>query len=463
MGRKHYKEAIGNVRQLQHLGFGARCPIDEVGGDTIAFGNAGHGRYITQNQDLFTAAGRGGTVYGLKPLYVGWQMNASFIVESSCDFTIKAGIISRNTTALSHPASLTGLINQPVAWGGQIEHTIQLGGDQSSHAVADTGVAYEAGQQFLIRTTAEVVPASANNPRKLLQSIQNFRNVTHTRGIVHGDPATPTDTTARANITSKGGGFVHGISSFVTTGLSNATSVNFNTYLLPALIVGYSERPQVSILVIGDSNAYGQGDANPGDGQGAFGYIERGLRTTASGVTACALWVRSGATLAHYENITTNQPNQLFSAAHLFTHLLQQISGNSVSLGLSEMKRLTILGWKQAKARGLKVIQLSSLPRTTSSANTTVATGWEVGGVRDQYNAWCASVVGQKINAAGDIVSNGTVYLDVYWDILSIVQNPATNLWLDSSYTTDGTHMSATAHALAGAGIATLANNLTIY
>lgn len=446
----NYKKDVGNIKQLQHLGFGCRAPILEAGGDSGTVGT----QYTNQGQELHTVAGRGGRVYGLLPVFVAWLMSSSTVISCSNDFTVKAGLYasSTNLTVLASPYTN----NVPSTWNGLIEQTLQRSSDQFTSVGSLREFLFQPNQQIAVRYTFEATPAGTPNTRKLPYSVQTYRSLNFSKALYHED------TTARADSASLGSGFVHNTNSIVSTGLTNPSSVNSNAYACPALLLGHSDFIQPSVLVIGDSNAYGTGDQSGGDGQGAYGYIERAFRITDAGVTACALWVRSGATLAHYD--IGSASTQLFSAGHFFTHLLNQLSGNSIGGGVSlaELKRLTINGWRKARSKNLKTIQLSSLPRT-NAGNTAVAAGWEVGGVRDQYNAWCASVVGQPINEAGNIDTvNGTVWLDSYWDILSAVQNPVNNLWLSNTYSADGIHMTATAHALAALLLKVFANTLTV-
>jgi lysophospholipase L1-like esterase len=427
MGRKHYKQVIGNTKKLQCIALGGRAPLNINGG-------AGDSnRTTTEAQKLFTAGGRGGAIGGVRPMLSNWRLDSSGILEGENSMRIAASMlipVAGNARIYTFAGQIFGMVGK------------------GANLIADAGFDLDvtAGEQFLMRTAAQVSTSGFTMVGGNIAASSSDVSQSHTVSII---PATEADNCS---------GRVHVNTTF--TGYAPTTGATAIWPFTPSIALGFSERPQPAILVIGDSNAQGTGDTTTG--VGALGYVERGLLTTASGVTACSLWVRSGMTLGIY---TVGNAARLFEAAEYHTHFIQQVSGNSISGGasLATMKQLTVLAWKCAKIRNLKVIQISSLPRTTSSANTTVATGWEVGGLRDQYNTWAQSVVGQKIDANGDIVSNGTVYLDAYWNVLDLLQDPVTNLWLSGTYTTDGIHMSATAHALAATRIATLADALTVY
>ena len=428
-GKVNYRQAVGNSKNLSCVALGGRVPININGGS----GNSN--LTATESQKLCNAAGRGGNIGGIRPMLVNWRLDSSTIIKGENSMRVGASMLNPLT-------------------GSAIEYTFRgelfpLVG-KNAVVIADQGFDMDvsAGEQFLIRCGAQVSTSGYT-----MVGGNNTASVTYDLSRSHTDSIAPADEAADS------GGRFHDNGS-MGVGYTPTNGVNASFPYTPACILGFSEKAQPSVFVIGDSNAYGTGDAGNGDGQGAVGYIERGLRTTAKGVTAGTLWVRSGGTLNLYNSTTTGQ---LFRAAQYHTHFLQQLSGNSVSGGLTlaQMKQRTIIGWKAAKLRGLKVIQLESLPRT-NSGNTAVVSGWEVGGLRDQYNAWAKSVVGQKIDANGNTDSSSEIYLDEYWEINDLVQDPATNLWLSASYTSDGIHLSATGHALAAARIASLANNLEV-
>lgn len=430
MGRKHYKTIIGNTKKLQCVALGGRIPGGTNGG--ASDGN----RTATMAQKLFNAGGRGGSVGGIRPMYSNWRLSTTSSIDGENTITIGASMLTP-LTGFAWPYSFNGEIAAKLGRGANI--------------IADFGFDFSLAPnaQFLIRSGAQVSTSGYLMPGG------NAPASAYDIGKSHTDNVLP------ANEASYWGGRVNDNGNIATYAPTNGA--NPLNQFTPSCILGYSEQPQVAVLVVGDSNAFGQGDVTLGDGQGAIGYIERGLRSTASGVTAGSFWGRGGATLAQY---TAGNSIRLFEAAEYHTHFLQQLSGNSISAGtsLATMKQLTVLGWQKAKLRNLRTIQLSSLPRVNTT-NTAVVSGWEVGGVRDQYNSWAQSVVGQKIDSNGDISTSGKVYLDYYWDVLDLLQDPATNLFLSSTYISaaDGTHLTQTGHTLAATRIATLANLLQVY
>ena len=427
-----YKEVIGNVRHLQIISIGARAPLNVNGG--AADGN----RRTAESQKLCNLGGRGGRIGGIKVGYVNWRLDSSTIISGANSIFIGASML----------APFTGPA-QKYTFNGNDFLLVKRGGlvisDQEMY------MDLEPNEQILIRSGAQTTDAAHTIVGGGLNGSLSFDlSRSHTDLIAPADEAS--DCSGRVhNNGSMGGGY------------SPTDGINSLFPFTPALVLGYSERPQPAVFLIGDSNAYGTKDAANGDGQGCIGYIERGFRASASGVTPLLPWVRPGMTLSIYTSTTTGQ---LFYPLIYATHFLQQLSGNSIGGGLTlaQMKAATVIAWKAAKSRGVKTIQLSSLPRV-NAANDAVIDGWEVGGLRDQYNAWAQSVVGQKINATtGDLDAAGDVYLDIYWDVLDVLQDPATNLFLSGAYVdADGIHLSPTGASVAAIRIASLANALTIY
>jgi lysophospholipase L1-like esterase len=421
------------TKKLQCVALGGRIPTGVNGGSGDA------NRTTMEVQKLFNAGGRGGNIGGILPMMVNFRMDLTSTIEGANSMRIAASMLNP-LSGNAFKYSFRGDINPLIGKGAIL--------------FADYGVDMDVttNEQFLMRTSAQVSTAGYTMVGGSLPA-----HATLDLSRSHTDSIIP------ANETGDCGGRVHNNTSMVGGGYAPTNGANSLLPYTPACILGYSERPQVAVLVIGDSNAAGVGDAAGGDGQGCIGYIERGLRLTASGVTAGTIWAKNGAGPSIY--FAGNAP-PLFAAMEYHTHFLNQLSGNSFSVGGNltlAIKQRTVIAWEAAKIRSLRTIQLESLPRTTDSGNTAVAVGWEVGGIRDQFNAWVKSIVGQKIDANGDLSANGVVYLDEYWEINDLVQDPATNLWLNASYTADGAHLSATAHALVATRIAARANALTIY
>ncbi len=346
--KKHYKQIIGNTKKLQCVALGGRAAVNINGG--ASDGN----RTCVEAQKLFNAGGRGGNIGGIRPMMTNWRLDSSTIIEGANSMRIAASMLN---LFVGNARKYT--------FKGDIFPTISKG----VTIIADYGFDMDitVNEQFLMRFAAQVSTLGYSIIGGNLRGSLTFDvDKSHTDSIIP------------ANETTDCGGRVHNNTQI--SGVAYAPT-NAEISLFPytaACVLGYSERPQVAVLVIGDSNAYGTGDATFGDGQGAVGYIERGLRSTASGVTAGSIWARSGGTLGLY---TAGNAPQLFEAAEYHTHFLQQLSGNSVAANLSfaTMKQLAVLAWEAAKIRNLSTIQLASLPRT-NAINTAVATGWQRGG-----------------------------------------------------------------------------------
>lgn len=219
---------------------------------------------------------------------------------------------------------------------------------------------------------------------------------------------------------------------------------------LPFAVLGKTSSPQVSIGILGDSIADGQGDQLSASTSGALGYIERGLDGVAGFTLPWVNWAVSSNRLQFDTSVTGAKKRDFFP---YITHLIVALGTNDIGNGrsLAQMQAdLTDIA-NNAKSINnpygdrLKVGACVVSPRTTSTdswattANQTPVSGWESGGLRDQWNAWLLTQVGTLLDFVIDTrVSTDDPTEPEKWAVNGVA-NYATN---------DGLHQRGAMHAL---------------
>jgi len=223
-------------------------------------------------------------------------------------------------------------------------------------------------------------------------------------------------------------------------GTSNAGGI------MPAALVGYPQRNGLPVLLdrfwmLGDSIAWGS--ITSSDGNGNLGHFRMALYQ----------WGPNGSTPAQFAGFKpadwiasntylTGPRKRLFMR---YANLgICELAHNDIANGrtLAQIQADLIATWTAMKGAGLKVKQTLITPDTSSTdnwataANQTPRTGFEVGGIRDQLNAW--------------IKTNPNGLLDGYIDIPSAVEDQANpGKWKTNgtafAWTPDGTHFTNTA------------------
>jgi lysophospholipase L1-like esterase len=429
MSFQHYKKIIGNVRKEQCVVHGTWFNV-AINTDAT--------RKTIEAQRRLTMCGNAGQIKGLRPYFNNFYFSSVSAIDSSVAATNIAFSFLNESSSFVRKGSIGGEIFKKVGRGAFV--------------AADNGIDidFAPNEQFRFKTGFEV----ASNGLGIVGGASGSSSADGLR--YH------TDSLAPANDASDCGGRVHNTNTILNYTATNATSSGQAPG--PAIISGLPEKYAPSILFIGDNQARGIGDGVNGDGNGGVGFIMRGTRIAASGTIACAGLASTALRLAIFSN--DGAIGSVFDKADLFSHVLFQIGGNSVvdSLGATQLslRQLAIRGWQMAKLRGCRTIQAEILPRTVDATNAATIAGFEVGGRRDQFNAWCKSVAGRKIDTDGNFSDNGAIWLDNYWELNDLVQDPINNRWLSASYTSDGNSLSATGHALLATRIAQLSDALTV-
>lgn len=209
----------------------------------------------------------------------------------------------------------------------------------------------------------------------------------------------------------------------------------------PLAVVGYAEQGQISIVYLGDSIADGEGDTEI---TVIDGYIARALQDV-DGEAMPYIRLSRGA-----DKLYTNTLPFGYRKRAMFeygTHGLIALGTNDIADGasLATMKNIVLEISTSMRARGLKVIACTVAPRTTSINDwatvegQTPVSGFEVGGIRDQYNAW--------------IVNYADGLIDHWCDPNELIESPvAPGKWnvngLPDFATTDGIHPTSYSHLL---------------
>ncbi len=213
----------------------------------------------------------------------------------------------------------------------------------------------------------------------------------------------------------------------------------------PSLIIGVPRVPTPAVMLFGHSRISGTGDTSTGDGFGNIGYAARALGNldASHNVIPYTYVSKSGNTLAK-EDYNPSFRKRRFFEYH--THVLWDNAVNDIANGvaLATLQAQALREFVEFKAAGLHVTAVCQLSKTTGAwtladrSDQTISSGFAVGGVCDQFNAWLLSLVG------GGLV-------DQVLDPRPLVQ-ASDNKWLAdgtvAKYTADGTHQTAFAHTL---------------
>lgn len=242
-----------------------------------------------------------------------------------------------------------------------------------------------------------------------------------------------------------------------------ATSTSGESFMSPILI-GKSDFPVPSVLIVGDSIPLGIGDYTAsngsfrnGDVQGNSGFAARGL----AGVKGFTLHMAKETIGSWQLQFTSSQyaPKMRYIWSYA-THIIVAMGTNDIAASqtLSQLQtNLTALLTDMKEVFGPygkppKIAVSTIMPRTTSTdlwataVNQSPATsGFAIGGTRDTYNAWIKTQVGLGL-------------IDAVIDVNPFVQDPVvTYAWLTNGTanypTTDGTHPSTALHILAAQAV----------
>ena len=230
-----------------------------------------------------------------------------------------------------------------------------------------------------------------------------------------------------------------------------ATSGGFG----PIGMVGYTHDGQLAVAYPGDSIADGAGDLTLTI---VDGYIARALQDV-NGHAVPAIRMTRGS-----DRLFTNTAPFGFRRRSLFdyaTHGIIELGSNDITSSepLADMKNMVAEISSSMRARHLTVIGATLCPRTTSSnrwrdaPGQTPVAGFEVGGIREQYNSWI------KAGASG--------LIDYFYDVNTVVEDPGhPGVWNTNGTanypTTDGIHPTTYFHTLMANVVATLMRRMRV-
>lgn len=232
---------------------------------------------------------------------------------------------------------------------------------------------------------------------------------------------------------------------------------------VPYALLGIATTPMVSVGILGDSIADGQGDQLTFSSSGAVGFVQRGL----DGVNGYSVpWISWSVPSNRLQfDTTANGPSKRTFFPYI-THLICELGTNDIGNGrtLVQMQADLTDICNGAKAitgpygTRTQVAVCTIGPRTSSTdswattANQTPVSGYELGGICDQYNSW--------------LVTQEGILFDKLIDTRSICRDPVlTDRWAvtgAANYATnDGLHPRGAMHALMAVAVNTVVKTFT--
>jgi lysophospholipase L1-like esterase len=223
--------------------------------------------------------------------------------------------------------------------------------------------------------------------------------------------------------------------------------------MAPIAVLGRPLTPAPVVGIIGSSSAYGAGDT-PEAPDFSMGYLARAL--TAAGVQHCRLG-QSSDTLDKMLNSATWYRYRLeFLRACGVTHFVSTMGTNdTVTMSAAQMQALLVQMWDWAYGLGLRIVQCTFSPRTSSTdsfatlVNQTVAASESV---RLATNAFIRSATHPALAGV--------------WDVDALVADPTSGKFKVTGaafgWTVDGLHLSQFAHRSVAASLAPLATALSL-
>jgi len=228
----------------------------------------------------------------------------------------------------------------------------------------------------------------------------------------------------------------------------------------PLALIGYVPRNTVSVAYIGTSIEDGSGDSTSLSTDGAVSYIGRGLENVNGfNIPSCKMSRGSENLVAYADSISGALRRSMLNYC---THFIGMSITNDIVQGysLATIQAACLAAWADARARGVQHICWPNvIPRTTSSdafatlANQTPVSGFELNGIRDQFNSWLPTKL-----ADGTIDS----ILDFSADCQDATEPTKWRVDLGAgNNTADGTHSAAAAHTLGATRLRALAATWT--
>lgn len=241
---------------------------------------------------------------------------------------------------------------------------------------------------------------------------------------------------------------------------------------VPYMVLGFPATPIPSVAIFGDSIADGQNDAQAASTYGGSAFIARGLEAASAGRIPYVNFAVSSNRF-QYDTAAGGASKRL--AFQYFTHAIIALGTNDFGNGrtllqvqndliamAAELKNTTGPYGDKIKVAVCKLmprIQTSTDSYTTIAGQTVYYSGWEPGGLRDQYNAWLDTIVGTTI----DSVINPNQYVEyVGGNKWTVSANTSDTSGTVTYATSDGLHPRSAAHILAAQAVTTWANGLTV-
>lgn len=250
------------------------------------------------------------------------------------------------------------------------------------------------------------------------------------------------------SIVSSGASQAYATGALDTAGSSPTSGgKGYGPYAIAGVTVGW----EPSAILCGDSITEGSADGSTGDGQGNFGLFERGLWDVDGYPVPFVNLSRSGEWAPGNQmtvggRIASAFRRQLWDEV---TDIIVALGTNDISLGRPLAAIQSDLGdiYAAAKRRGLRVTASKILPRVTGTYSTvegqTPVAGFEVGGIRDQVNAWIDTQIGTLV----DYVIDPNAYLE---------SPSAPGRWVPD-VTSDGVHPNSSGCALGAPAVTAVA------
>jgi lysophospholipase L1-like esterase len=465
---------------------------------------------VQESQKEHTCTNKGGHVSGIKLHYLNAFHNTAGLSNASCDILLTTSILyalSGFTPRIAHFNSLNPATIGKGAW-----------------AVSTNSVDFplEAGQKFYVRMGAQVPtgqPIIGCDPNTFTASLNDI-SVKHTdiimpttpQGIITapcnsgGSLASYAPTNKVTSVFPVTPAYVSGICEVATPsvalyGDSNAAATGDNGTLVgakgsisrAALLASSGITPLFNMARSGASlNNFNVGQSAQlfdclddfshlfmqMGGNSVSGSLQpalsgNGVLTSFTlpftvGNPANVLSVTIGGVVQATNTYTVLGNNITFTTAPASgsNNIVVFISNSDaawVAGALLDMKQKAVRILRLAKMKGVKNVVLELLPRATDSSNTVTANGWQAGGLCDQYNAWLASVVGQKLDDNGNIVNdNSLLLIDIFVPMSDSIRDPITRRWAAANLTLDGVHLSTLGHTVDAARLMPVFNALTL-
>ena len=253
-----------------------------------------------------------------------------------------------------------------------------------------------------------------------------------------------------------------------TGSLSAPSGYGIQQPALPLLTLGIPAAPMPAVIYCGDSIGAGTGDVSGISTYASLGYIQRGLESAGGATGVPVPWQAQSMPTLDFLHFTKAYSQACRSMWQYATHLVIQLGTNDIANDGASLATLQGYVTEMCTAakrtigpygKPLQTAVVKLIPRTNSTdswataANQTPLGGFGVGGIRDQYNAWAAGLVGGGLV---DKVIDPNVYIEDPNNHGCWITNGTANY-----PTSDGTHPTTAVHVLAAQAVNAWASAIT--